>query len=98
MDQAQPLSGQLSLLALGNSAFCPIDPASDSAEDPPLVLLTEVESQLRSLVLCLAKFHPRREMAAILELEAVLQRFFDWGSKYFSIMRSDRAKVERPAA
>jgi transposase-like protein len=39
-----------------------------------------------------------REMAAILELKAVLQRFFDWGSKYFPIMRSDRTKVERPAA
>jgi hypothetical protein len=37
-------------------------------------------------------------MAAILELEAVLQRFFDWGSKYFSIMRSDRTKVERPGS
>jgi hypothetical protein len=35
-------------------------------------------------------------MAAILEFEAVLQRFFDWGSKYFSTMRSDRTKVEQP--
>jgi hypothetical protein len=53
---------------------------------------------LKSQAVCLAKFHPGAKMAAILELKAVLQRFFDWGAKYFSIMRSDRAKVERPAA
>jgi hypothetical protein len=49
-------------------------------------------------MVCLVKFHPGREMAAILELKAVLQSFFDWGLKYFSIMPGDRTKVERPAA
>jgi hypothetical protein len=41
--------------------------------EPTLIVLAVVPRQIPS----------GREMAAILELKAVLQRFFDWGSKYF---------------